>query len=50
MHGHKRFLFEKQDGWSRINHDADFHDTTIICGHIQLQGKIAQWVHLHTGK
>ena len=31
MHGRKIFLPKKSDGWSRIHHGTDIHDTTGIC-------------------
>ena len=49
MHGYKIFLHEQPDGKIIIHHDADIHDHTRICGQIQPQGKIAQWIHLRIG-
>ena len=35
VHGRKRFLPEQPYGWSRIYHDTDIHDPTIIFRLIQ---------------
>ena len=48
VHGRKIFLTEQSDGYSRIYHNTDIHDTTRICGKIQSQVKSAKWVHLRT--
>ena len=49
MHGHKIFLPEQPDGWSRMHHDIDIHDTTRIFGKIQPQGKSEKWINIHMG-